>query len=144
MVSKVTEELLKWDREHMVHGRYAVGGNNGIVTEKSHGVYFQDTEGKEYMDCASQLLCVNLGYGQKEIIDAISEASRNLQYSMLFHGFSNVPVIKCGQKLGELVPKGLDHFNFTTGGSESIDNALEIARTYWHARGRNKTKIISL
>ena len=144
MVNKVTEELLKWDREHMVHGRCAVGENNGIVTDKSHGIYFQDTEGKEYIDGASQLLCVNLGYGQREIIDAICKEMEKLQYGMLFHGFSNVASIKCGQKLSELVPEGLDHFNFTTGGSESIDNALEIARFYWRAKGRSKYKIISL
>jgi len=73
MTSKRTEELLKWDREHIVHGRWAIGGNNGIVTDKCHGVYFQDTEGKEYIDGASQLLCVNLGYGQTEIIEAVIE-----------------------------------------------------------------------
>ena len=39
--------------------------------DNSHGIYFQDTEGKEYIDGASQLLCVNLGYGQTEIIQAI-------------------------------------------------------------------------
>ena len=144
MVSRMTEEFLKWDREHMVHGRWAIGGNNGIVTDKSRGIYFQDTEGKEYIDGASQLLCVNLGYGQKEIIDAIYKEVEKLQYGMLFHGFSNVASIKCGQKLSELVSEGLDHFNFTTGGSESIDNALEIARSYWHAKGSNKHKIISL
>ena len=144
MVSRVTEELLKWDREHMVHGRWPVGANNGIITDKSHGIYFQDTEGKEYIDGASQLLCVNLGYGQTEIIEAMLAEMRKLQYGMLFHGFSNVASIKCGQKLTELVPEGLDYFNFTTGGSESIDNALELARFYWRAKGRNKYKIISL
>ena len=98
MVNKVTEELLKWDREHIVHGRWAVGGNNGIVSDKSHGIYFQDTEGKEYIDGASQLLCVNLGYGQREIIDAICKEMGKLQYGMLFHGFSNLASIRCGQK----------------------------------------------
>jgi adenosylmethionine-8-amino-7-oxononanoate aminotransferase len=144
MAGKLTEELLKWDREHMVHGRWPVGANNGIVTEKSHGIYFTDTDGKEYIDGASQLLCVNLGYGQMEIVEAIHEAMEKLQYGMLFHGFSNVTSIRCGQKLAGLLPAGLDHFNFTTGGSESIDNALEIARAYWHAKDKNKNKVISL
>jgi len=144
MNSKRTRELLKWDREHMVHGRCAIGENNGIIIEKSHGIYLQDTEGKEYIDGASQLLCVNLGYGQREIIDAINKEIEKLQYGMLFHGFSNVASIECGQKLGKLVPEGLDHFNFTTGGSESIENAFEIAHFYWRAKVRSKYKIISL
>ena len=128
MTSKRTEELLKWDREHIVHSRGAIGGNNNILIDKSHGIYLQDAEGKEYIDGSSQLICVNLGHGQKELIDAIQEEMEKLQYSMLFFGFSNEPTVKCGQKLSELVPKGLDHFNFTTGGSESIDVALRLAR----------------
>ena len=144
MVSRTTEELLKWDREHMVHGRCAIGENIGFITDKGHGIYFQDTEGKEYIDGASQLLCINLGYGQKEIVDAIYKEVEKLQYGMLFYGFSNVASIKCGQKLSELVPEGLDHFNFTSGGSESIDNAFAVARSYWRAKGRSKYKIIGL
>lgn len=139
-----TEELLKWDREHVVHSRCGIGGNNGIIMDSSHGIYFCDTTGKEYIDGASQLLCVNLGYGQKEIIDAVREEMERLQYGMLFHGFSNTAIIACGKKLGEFVPTGLDHFNFTTGGSESNDVALRLARNYWFARGRSKNKIISI
>jgi putrescine aminotransferase len=139
-----TSELLDWDRKHIVHSRALIGENNGIVMSKGHGIYFQDTEGKDYIDGASQLLCVNLGYGQKEIIDAAFGEMQKLQYGMLFHGFSNDAIIQCGKKLSELVPAGLDHFNFTTGGSESIDIALRLARLYWFTKGRNKYKIISL
>jgi len=145
MSNKRTAELLKWDREHIVHSRWGIGGNIGIITDKSHGIYFQDTEGKEYIDGASQLLCVNLGYGQREIIDAAYKEMKRLQYSMLFHGFSSVAIIECSRRLSELVPAGLDHFNFTSGGSESIGVALRLARLYWGAKGRgNKSKIISL
>ncbi len=144
MKSPRTEELLRWDREHIVHGRWPVGENIGLVTERSQGIRFQDTEGKWYIDGASQLLCVNLGYGQQEIIDAIQGELERTQYGMLFHGFSNVASIECGRKLGELLPPGLDHFSFTTGGSESIDSAIKLARLYWHSKGSHKHKIISL
>ena len=145
MSSKRTEELLKWDREHIVHSRYSIGGNIGIVIDKAHGIYFQDTDGKDYIDGASQLLCVNLGYGQKEIVDAAYKEMERLQFSMLFHGFSNVASIECGRKLGELVPEGLDHFNFASGGSESIGVAIRLARLYWRSKDRaSKAKVISL
>ena len=99
-----------------MHSRYGIGGNIGIIIDKGHGIYFQDTDGKDYIDGASQLMCINLGYGQKEIVDAAYKEMKRLPYSMLFHGFSNVASIKCSQKLGELVPEGLDHFNFSSGG----------------------------
>jgi len=91
------------------------------------------------------LLCVNLGYGQKEIVDAAYKEMERLQFSMLFHGFSNVASIACGQKLSELIPEGLDHFNFTSGGSEGIGISFRVARLYWESKGRgSKNKIVSL
>jgi len=144
MTSKRTGELLRWDREHIVHSKWAIGGNCGIVIDKSHGIYLQDTEGKDYIDLSSQLVCVNLGYGQKEIIDTVREQMEKLQYGMHFYGFANEASIRCGQKLSEIVPEGLDHFNFTTGGSQSVDLAIRLARLYWSVKGKAKHKIISL
>jgi len=74
MVNKRTQELLKADAEHVVHGMYVVGRNMGIVMEKAYGIYLVDTEGKEYIDLSSQLICVNLGHRRQEIINAIPKA----------------------------------------------------------------------
>ncbi len=105
MSVKRTEELLRWDREHLVHSRYDIGGNNGIIIDKGYGIYFQDTEGNEYIDGGSQLVCVNLGYGQKEIIEAVREQMDKLPFGLKFFGFSNEASIECAQKLSELVPE---------------------------------------
>jgi adenosylmethionine-8-amino-7-oxononanoate aminotransferase len=144
MTSKRTEELLQWDREHIVHSKWAMGGNCGIVLDRGHGIYLQDTDGKEYIDGSNQLLCVNLGYGQEEIIDTVRAQMEKLPYGMHFYGFANEASIRCGRKLSEIVPDGLDHFNFTTGGSQSVDCAIRLARLYWSAKGSSKYKIISL
>ena len=144
MPKEWTERLLKWDREHMVHSRWPIGSNNDVVFNKSYGIYLQDTEGKEYIDSGSQLICVNLGYGNRELIEAIKDGIDKLQFGMLFFGFSNEPIIECAEKLSEIVPSGLDHFNFTTGGSESVDLALRLARLYWSIQGVSKYKIIAL
>ena len=66
MEKKKIAAFLEWDREHIMHSRCPVGENNGIILDKSYGIYFQDAWGKEYIDGASQLLCVNLGYGQRK------------------------------------------------------------------------------
>jgi adenosylmethionine-8-amino-7-oxononanoate aminotransferase len=143
-MSKRTEELLKWDRQHVVHSRYPIGENNGIILHRGKGIYLYDTEGKEYIDGCSQLVCINLGYGQVEICEAVRKEMERLPFGSLFYGFSNEANIKCAQKLSELVPKGLDHFNFTSGGSQSVDLALRLAPLYWSAKGRSKYKYIAL
>jgi adenosylmethionine-8-amino-7-oxononanoate aminotransferase len=144
MTDYKTEDLVQWDREHIVHGRYPVGGNCGLVTDRASGIYFYDTDGKKYIDGSSQLISVNLGYGNHEIIDAVNREMNKLQYAMLFHGFSNTAIIECARMLSKVVPPGLDHFCFTSSGSEAIDSAIKISRYYWHAEGSPKFKIISL
>ncbi len=43
MVSKRTEELIKWDAEHIIHPYVPVGQNAGLVIEKGHGIWLVDT-----------------------------------------------------------------------------------------------------
>lgn len=145
MVSKRTQELVQADKEHMVHPYFPVGQNSGLVFDKAHGVFLVDTEGKEYFDLSSQLVCVNLGHGQKEIREAVTEAINKTDYTTSYYGHSNPYVIECSRKLAEITPGDLNHFLFTCGGSESTDSGIKIARLYWNSQGlAGKYKIISL
>ncbi|MEE8420559.1 MAG: aminotransferase class III-fold pyridoxal phosphate-dependent enzyme [Dehalococcoidales bacterium] len=144
MTSRRTEKLLKYDREHIVGSRWAIGGNNGIVLEKGYGIYLQDTEGKTYIDSGSQLICVNLGYSQQEIINAVRDEMEKLPFGMLFFGFTNDATVECARKLSGIVPPGLDHFNFTTSGSGAVELAIRMSRLYSSAKGTGKYKIVAL
>lgn len=145
MVSKRTQELLQADKEHVIHPFCVMGQNMGIVIEKAHGIYLIDTEGKEYIDFSSQLVCCNLGHGRQELIDAMIDAINKIDYVTCFYGHTNPYVIELGQKLSKLTPGDLNHFYFTCGGSESIDSAIKFARLYWSNKGlAGKYKIISL
>ena len=145
MTSERTKELLQADLEHVVHPFCVVGENLGIVFEKSHGIYLVDTEGKEYIDLSSQLVCCNLGHNCRAIVDAVIEALGNIDYVTSFYGATNTYAIELSQKLAKLTPAGLRYFLYTSGGSESVDSALKIARSYWYSKGQaNKYKIISL
>lgn len=145
MVSKRTQELIQADKEHLVHPWWSVGRNVQIVFEKSHGIYQVDTEGKEYIDLASQLVCCNLGHHCQEIIDAVKEALDKIDYATSFFGQTSVYAVELSQKLAKITPGGLRYFYYTCGGSESVDSALKIARAYWYLKGQaGKYKIISL
>ena len=139
------EKLLEWDRLHVNHPFYPFGQKlRGVLFEEGKGAKLWDTDGKEYIDFCSHLTCVNLGYGQSELVTACTEQMQKLPYSTTFWGYSHRPVIECSMKLAELTPEGLDHFVFTSGGSESVDVAFLVARRYWNNKGRGKYKILSL
>lgn len=145
MVSERTQELLRADAEKVVHGMGVVGQNKGIVMEKAHGIYLVDTEGKEYIDLSSQLICVNLGHGRQEITDAVTGAMKEMDFVTTFFGMTNPYIIEVSEKLSRLTPGDLNHFHYTSGGAEAVDSAVKLARYYWSRKGlAGKYKIISL
>ncbi len=144
MEARVTS-MLAWDADHLIHWVIPVGMNAGFLVERGEGVSFYDSEGKKYLDGASQLTCIALGYRYNdEIADAAAQQLRRLPYLTNFWGFANPSTIECGQKLAALTPPGLDYFWFTNGGGESVETAFELSRKYWRNKGSGKYKIISL
>ncbi len=138
------DKRVQWDAGHIIHAIIPIGKHSGMIIESAEGVIFRDLQGKEYLDGSSQLTCVNLGYGQQEIMEAAFEQMKRLPYCTTFYGQGNQPLIECAQKLSELTPGDLDFFHFTSGGSESTETAYRLARLYWNAQGSAKFKIISL
>ncbi|MDD3206040.1 MAG: aminotransferase class III-fold pyridoxal phosphate-dependent enzyme [Lachnospiraceae bacterium] len=48
-------------------------GLSPIPVEKAEGIYFYDYEGNRYTDMSSQLVNLNVGFGNTDIADAIKE-----------------------------------------------------------------------
>ena len=70
------EKMVQWDRDHIVRSASPVGDTRGIIFDKGDGIYLEDIKGKKYIDGASQLVCVNLGYGNKAIVPRPHPACR--------------------------------------------------------------------
>jgi adenosylmethionine-8-amino-7-oxononanoate aminotransferase len=131
------QEIKLIDKQSVMH----TWSKNSVVEPKvissAEGVYFYDDAGKKYLDFSSQLKCVNIGHGNKKIIDAIKQQAEKLCF--LSTGFACEPRSKLARKLISVTPGDLNHFFFTLGGSEANENALKFAKMY-----TNKNKIISL
>lgn len=145
MTNRRTEELLEIDRRYLVHGFGIVGDEDiGPVIERADGIKCWDTEGNAYFDAASQQTSSTLGHGQKDIIDAICEQAKKLQFAHLLSRQSNVPVIEFAADFARVAPAGMSHFFFTNGGSEAVETAFKLSRLYWSKQGKGKFKFISL
>lgn len=146
MSTERTEQFLKWDKDHVIHSIFPIGGElPGIVFDKTEGIMVADTEGKEYIDIAAQLTCSNLGHRQKEVVQAITEALSKTDYTETYYGYSNPYCSECAYKLAEITPRGLNRFFFSSGGGEANEFAIKFARLYWYSKGKGtKFKIISL
>ena len=65
------EEMIALTKRHTIFSWSAQASVNPIAMVRGEGIYFWDAEGKRYMDMNSQLMCVNIGHGDKRVIDAI-------------------------------------------------------------------------
>jgi adenosylmethionine-8-amino-7-oxononanoate aminotransferase len=108
------------------------GGHYSFI--KAEGQYLYDESGHKVIDGLSGLMCVQVGYGRKEIIHAMKEQAEELSFCSLF-GNDNPTVRKLSSKLLELAPPGFSSVFFTTGGSTAVDTAIKIARQYHSIKG---------
>jgi taurine---2-oxoglutarate transaminase len=96
-------------------------------------VYLYTPEGQRILDFNSQLMSVNIGHGDRRVIDAITAQAMKLQFVQ--PAFATEPRARLGAKLAEILPGDLDKVFFTLGGAEAIENAIKLARAY---TGRHK------
>ena len=108
-------------------------GLDPIDAVRAEGVYVYDRSGKKYIDFSSQLMNVNIGHGNKRIIEAVTKQMQEL--SFVYPGMSTDVRGELGKKLAEITPGNLTKSFFTLGGAEAIENAIKIARMY---TGRHK------
>src|SRR6187200_3482278 len=131
--SMTSEEIVALTRDHTFFSWSVQGTVDPIAIDRAEGVYLYTPEGKRILDFNSQLMSVNIGHGDKRVVDAITEQATRLQYVQ--PAFATAIRARLGQKLAEILPGDMDKVFFTLGGAEAIENAIKLAR---HHTGRYK------
>lgn len=65
------EKIVENHKKYVLQSWSKQGNLNPIPVAKADGIYFYDFDGNRYTDMSSQLVNLNLGYGNKAISDAI-------------------------------------------------------------------------
>jgi taurine--2-oxoglutarate transaminase len=99
----------------------------------AEGVHFTTVDGKRFLDFNSQLMGVNIGHGDKRVLDAIARQAETLPYISPFMAYETRALL--GEKLAGLWPGDLEKSFFTLGGAECNENAIRVAKAY---TGRQK------
>jgi len=110
------------------------------------GCFVTDIDGRRVIDAVGGLWNVNLGYSNAAIKQAIAEQLAELPYYSAFRGTTHPRLIELGHRLVDILkPENARRAFFTSGGSDSIESALRIARQYWKVRGQaDRVKFLAL
>jgi taurine--2-oxoglutarate transaminase len=123
-----SEEIVALNRAHTIFSWSIQGQLDPIAIDRAEGVYLYTPEGRRILDFNSQLMSVNIGHGDRRVIDAIGEQAAKLQFVQ--PAFATEVRGLLGQKLAQVLPGDLNKVFFTLGGAEAVENAIKFARHY--------------
>jgi taurine--2-oxoglutarate transaminase len=127
------QEVIHLNKEYTLFEWNAQGGFTPQPIDHAEGVYFWTSDGKRFLDFNSQLMSVNIGHGDRRVIDAICKQAGQLTYANPYAATEARGVL--GQMLAEITPGNLKKSFITLGGSEANENTIKIARM---VSGRHK------
>jgi taurine--2-oxoglutarate transaminase len=130
------EEIKSTLKEYNLQSWSKQKGLNPISVEKAEGIYFWDYEGNRYTDMSSQLVNMNVGFGNKAIAEAIKEQVDKFCFVAPSYGAESRA--KLAKKIIELMPDNMGKVFFTNAGAEANENAVKIARMF-----TGKSKVFS-
>ncbi|WP_127112590.1 aminotransferase [Shimia sediminis] len=138
------ETLLQWDREHQIHPWAAMDDwrdYDNMLIDTADGIYMWDAQGKRYIDGPAGMWCTQIGYGRRDMAEAIAAQVMKLPYTSPFTNVTE-PSAVLAKKIADMAPGDLNNVFFTTGGSTAVDTALRTMMYYNNRRGLPEKKMI--
>lgn len=135
-------DLADLDRRHLIHPNLHGAVSDRTVMVRGLGCRLWDVDDTEYLDATGGLWLVQIGHGREEMAEAAAQQMRKLGYFTSFWEFSNDKSVELAAKLAEIVPGDLPRVFFTSGGSESVESAIKIARLFHYRQGRPERRWI--
>ncbi|WP_195510337.1 aminotransferase class III-fold pyridoxal phosphate-dependent enzyme [Clostridium tyrobutyricum] len=122
------DTIKKYDRKYNLHSWSAQKKIDPLVITKAEGIYFWDSTGKKYFDMSSQLVNLNIGHGNRKVIEAIKEQADKMPF--MGPGYAVDVRAKLAERVIEKAPDNMDKVFFTLGGADANENAIKIAKIY--------------
>src|SRR3954468_21359868 len=126
-------QIRELDQQHVPHSWSVQNQIAPLPVAGGEGRYFWDYDGNRYLDFASQLVNVSIGYQHPKVVAAIKEQADKL--TTIGPPMAHETRSELARLIAEVTPGDLTMSFFTNGGAEANENAIKLARWY---TGRNK------
>ncbi|HET9978549.1 MAG TPA: aspartate aminotransferase family protein [Burkholderiaceae bacterium] len=144
-MTRTTAQWQAADAAHFLHpftDFQSLARKGSRVIERAEGIYLWDSDGKKILDAMSGLWCVNVGYGQRALIDAATRQLETLPFYNAFFQTATPPAIELAELLAEVTPPQFQHVFFAGSGSEGNDTVVRMVRRYWDLLGQPQRQVI--
>ena len=143
--SRSTRQWQAADAAHFLHpftDFKALSDKGARIIRRAEGIYLWDSDGHKILDAMSGLWCVNVGYGQRALIDAAARQMAELPFYNAFFQTATPPAIELAELLAEVTPPQFRHVFFSGSGSEGNDTVVRMVRRYWDILGQAQRQVI--
>jgi putrescine aminotransferase len=113
-----------------------------IVIVDGEGAVIRDEHGRDYIDATAGLWFCNVGYGRREIADAVAEQLAKLSAYSSFGAYTTDASIAVADRLAKLSPMDDTVVFLASGGSDAIDTAAKLVRRYWDVVGKPEKRVV--
>lgn len=99
----------------------------GVIASRGEGTYLYDEDGRRYLDFTAGIGVTSTGHCHPRVVEAAQRQVATLihaQYTTVMHR----PLLDLVDRLGEVLPAGLDRMFFANSGSEAVEAALRLTR----------------
>ncbi len=140
-----TQQWQAADAAHFLHpftDFKALAGKGSRIITRADNIYLWDSDGHKILDAMSGLWCVNVGFGQRALIDAATRQMSELPFYNAFFQTATPPAIELAELLSEVTPPQFQHVFFSGSGSEGNDTVVRMVRRYWDILGQPDRQVI--
>ena len=136
-------DLRKLAQDHLWLHFTRMGGFEAPIIVRGEGCYVEDDQGNRYLDALAGLFAVQIGYSYGEEIGRAAHAQmRELPFYTNW-SYAHPRAIELAAEIASLAPGELNRVFFVSGGSEAVESAWKLARSYHAARGERRWKAVS-
>jgi 4-aminobutyrate aminotransferase len=103
-----------------------------VLAARGEGVYLYDESDRRYLDFTAGIGVTSTGHCHPRVVEAAQRQVGTLihgQYTTVMHK----PLLDLTERLGQVLPEGLDRLFYVNSGSEAVEASVRLAR---HATGR--------
>ncbi len=128
------EKLLEFEPPSM-------SGQPPILWDHAEGYNVHDRFGNRWIDFSSCVLVANIGHGHPRVIERLREMLDRRQLAT--YVFAHEERAELVEKLVGLAPEGLEKVYLLTTGSEAVECAIKLARTWGRRENPDKSVVVS-
>lgn len=124
----VKEQIKQNNIDHSVFTWVKQGGIDPTCIERAEGSFIYDYDGNKILDFTAGLISVNLGHGNKAIIEAVNKQMKEIAFAAPI--YATKVKGELAKKLSEILPGDLNKAYFTLCGASANEAAIKAARAY--------------